>query len=93
MKEVMTKFTVSTRSDLETEEVANGRSDAPMDVAMKMAKAPISCGMETVDKHVLELMEGNENAKRRRRSDAPAALNNWKTRIERTIPQHAQELT
>jgi len=43
----MTKFRVSGRSDLDAGEAENGRSDAPMDVAMEMAMAARSIAAET----------------------------------------------
>jgi hypothetical protein len=42
---------------------------------------------------MFELMERNENGKRRRRREAPATSSDWRSRMERTMRQQAQELT
>jgi hypothetical protein len=89
----MTEFRVSGRSDLDAGEAENGRSDAPMDVAMEMATAATSIAAETAGATIFEPMERNENGKRRSRSKAPAAPSDWRSRMERTIRQQAQELT
>ena len=83
----MTKFTVSKRSDLDAGEGGDGRRDAPMDMAMQVATAATPAGVT-----IFEPMESNENGKRRRRSEAPAAPTDWRSRMERTIRQQAQEL-
>ena len=64
-----------------------------MDVAMEMATAATSIAAETAGATIFEPMERNENGKRRRRSEAPAAPSDWRSRMERTIRQQAQELT
>ena len=79
--EVMTEARESERSGLDIEEVADGRCDAPMDMAMEMATAVTSIAAETAGPTIFEPMERNENRKRRRRS-----------RMQRTIRQQAQEL-
>jgi len=83
----MTDVRVSGRSDLDAGEAENGRSDAPMDVAMEMATAATSIAGETAGATILEPMERNENGKRRRRSEAPVAPSDWRSRMERTIRQ------
>ena len=88
----MTEFRVSRRSDLDAGEAENGRSDAPMDVAMEMATAATSIAAETAGATLFEPMERNENGERRRRSEALAATSDWRSRMERTIRQQAQEL-
>jgi outer membrane biosynthesis protein TonB len=89
----MTEFRVSGRSDLDAGEAENGRSDAPMDVAMEMATTATSIATETAGATIFEPMERNENRKRRKRSEAQAAPSDWKNHMERTIQQQAQELT
>jgi len=69
----MTEFRVSGRSDLDAGEAGNERCDAPMDVATKMATAVTAIATETAGATIFEKMERNENGKRRRRSEAPAA--------------------
>jgi hypothetical protein len=69
---VMTKARVSERSDLQTGEAGHRRSDAPVDVAMEMTTAATPTPEETAGATMFELMEGNQNGKRRRRSEAPA---------------------
>jgi len=83
----MTEARGSERSDLDTGEAGDRRSDAPVDVAMEMTTA------ETAGATMFEPMERNENGKRRRRSEAPATPSNWRSRMERTMRQQAQELT
>jgi len=89
----MTEFRVSGRSDLDAGEAADGRSDTPMEVAMEMATGVTSIATETAGAPIFEPMERNENGKRRRRSEAPAAPSDWRSCIERTIRLQAQELT
>jgi hypothetical protein len=88
----MTEFRVSVRSDLDAGEAGNGRSDAPMDVAMEMATAATTIAAETAGAIIFDPMERNENGKRRRMSEAPAASSDWRSRMVRTIRQQAQEL-
>jgi len=88
----MSEARVSERIDLDMGEAGNRRSDAHMDVAMEMATAATSIAMETAGATIFELMERNENRKRRRRSEAPVAPSDWRSRMERMIPQQAEEL-
>jgi len=91
----MTEVRVSERSDLDVEEAGDGRSDAPMDVAMKMVRAATPIAAETAGATIVEPMERNENGKRRRRCEAPATVlppSDWRSRMERTVRQQAQEL-
>ena len=83
----MTEFRVSGRSDLDAGEAGNGRSNAPMDVAMEMAATATAIPSETAGATIFELMERNENGKRRRRSEAPGAPRHWRSRMERSIRQ------
>jgi hypothetical protein len=55
--EVMTESRVSGRSDQDAGEAENGRSDAPMDVAMEMAMAATSIPAETAGATIFEPME------------------------------------
>jgi len=64
-----------------------------MDVAMEMVTAATSIAAETAGATIFEPMERNVNGKQRRRSEAPAAPRDWRSRMERTIRQQAQELT
>jgi len=80
----MTEFRVSGRSDLDVGGAENGRSDAPLDVAMEMVTAT-AIAAETAGAGIFEPMEGNENGKRGRRSEAPAAPSDWRSRLERRI--------
>jgi len=89
----MPEFRVSGRSDLHAGKAGKGRSDAPMDVAMEMAMAATPNAVETADTTIFEPMERNENGKRRRRSEGPAAPRDWRSHMERTIRMQAQELT
>jgi len=69
----MTEVRGRERSGLDTGGAADGRSDAPMDMAMEMATAVISIAAVTAGEDTLEPMERNENGKRRWRSEVPAA--------------------
>jgi hypothetical protein len=92
----MTEARASGRSDLDTGEAGDGRSDAPMDVAMEMAMAATPVAAETAGAITVEPMERNKNGKRRRRSEALAsavATSDWRSCMERTKRQQAQELT
>jgi hypothetical protein len=57
----MTKFRGSKRSDLDTGESGDGRSDAPMDIEMEMATAATSIAAETPGVTIFEPMQRNEN--------------------------------
>jgi hypothetical protein len=89
----MTEFRGSERSDLDAAEAGDRRSDAPMDMAMEMAIAATSIASETVGATIFELMERNEHGKMGRRREGPATPSVWRSRMERTIRQQAQELT
>jgi hypothetical protein len=88
----MTKLRVSRRSDLDAGRAENRRSDKPMDVAMEMATVT-AIAVETAGTGIFEQMDRNENGNRRRRSEAPAAPSDWRSRMQRTIRQQAPELT
>jgi hypothetical protein len=90
----MTEVRVSERRGLDTGEAADGRSDAPMDMAMEVATAVTSIAAGTAGEAALEPMERNENGKRRW-SEVPAtawALGDWRSRMERAAQQQACEL-
>jgi len=89
--EAMTEVRESERSGLDTEEAADGRSDAPMDLAIEMATEVTSIATETAGAILSEQMERNGNRKWRRKSDAPVAPSDWRSRMERTIRQQAQD--
>jgi hypothetical protein len=93
----MTEARVSGRSDLDTGEAGDGRSDAPKDVTMEMgATAATPVAVDTAGATTVEPMERNENGKRRRRSEALAsavAPSDWTSHIEWTMRQQAHELT
>jgi hypothetical protein len=92
----MTEARASGRSDLDTGEAGDGRSDAPMEVVMEMATVATPVAAETAGAITVEPMERNQNGKLRRRSEALAtavAPSNWRSRMERTMRQQAQELT
>jgi hypothetical protein len=94
---VMTEARVSGRTDLDKGEAGEGTSDMPMDVAMEMmAMMATPVAAETVGASIGELMGTNKNGKRRRRSKASAtalATSDWRSHMERTMRQHAQEVT
>ena len=86
---------MSKRSDLDTGEVANGRSDAPMDMAMEMATAVTPIATEATGGATYGPMERNENGKQRRRSVVAAtawARRDWRSHMERAVQQQAREL-
>ena len=82
---MITECRVSRRSDLDGGEGGNGRSGAPMDVAMEIAMAATAIAAETAGATISERMERNENGKQRRRSEAPVAPSDWRSCMERTI--------
>ena len=93
---VISKVSVSRRSNLDTGEVGDGRSDASTDVSMEMALAATLIAAETVSANTFEPIERNGNGKRRKTSKAlatPFAPNDWMSRKQRTMRQQAQELT
>jgi len=93
---VMSKVSVSRRSNLDMGEVGDGRSDASMDVSMEIAPAATLIAAETVSANTFEPIERNGNGMRRKRSKAlatPLAPNDWMSRQQRTMRQQAQELT
>jgi hypothetical protein len=90
----MTEVRVSKRSGLDTGEAADGRSDAPMDMATETATAVTSIAAGTSGEATLEPMERNENGKRRR-NEIPAtawALGDWRSLMERAAQHPAREL-
>jgi len=87
----MTEVRVSERSDLDTGEAGDGRSDGPINVVMEMATAATPTAAETASATIFEPMDKNENRKRRRRSEA-LAPSKWSSCMERTMQQKAQEL-
>jgi len=90
----MTDVRVSERRGLDTAEAADGRSDAPMDMAMAMATAVTSIAAGTADEATLEPMGRNENVKRRR-SELLAtawALGDWRSFMECAVQHLAREL-
>jgi hypothetical protein len=85
----------SKRSSLDMGEVADRRSNAPMDMAMEMAMVVTSITTETSGKETPELIGRKENGKRRRRSEVPATtwvLGNWRSRMDCTARQQAHKL-
>jgi len=91
----MTEDRVSGRSDIETGEAGDERSDTPMDMATELATAATLIPAETTGKTRVEPLERNEIGKWRRRSEAVAttvAPSDWKSRMERTRRQQAEEL-
>jgi hypothetical protein len=69
----MTEVWVSERSNQLTGEVGDGRSDAPMDIAIEMATAMSPIASDTnAGAATLHQMVRNENGMPRRRSEMPA---------------------
>jgi len=92
---VMTEARETGRSDLDIGDAGDGRSNAPLDLAMEMATAETPVNAETVRATIVEPMERNENRQRRRRSTVLAtavAPGNRRSRMERKMHQQAQEL-
>jgi len=69
----MTELRASGRSDLDTGDAGNGKSDAPRDLVMEMAVAATSIAAETAGATIFEPMERNEKGKQRWKSTAPEA--------------------
>jgi len=89
---VMIEATDSGRSELDTGEAGDGRSDAPRDVPMEMATAVTPIAEETTGASIFERMERNEKGMRRWRSEtsAPSDRRSCMDMIKR---QQAQKLT
>jgi hypothetical protein len=68
----MTEFTGSERSELDTGDVRDGRSDTPMEMGMERARVVTSIAEETAGVTKFEAIERNQNIKRRMRSEAQA---------------------
>jgi len=83
---------VNERSEQDTGEAGDGRSDAPMDLAMEMATAGTPPATVTAARTTFELMVRNENGKRGMKSDAPDPCD-WRSSIARTMQQQVQEST
>jgi len=90
---VITEFRGSERRDMDAGEAGVGSSDASMDMAMEMVTSATPVAAETAGVTIFEPIERNKNGKRRGRSEAPATPSVWKSRMERTMRQQAQELT
>jgi hypothetical protein len=73
-------------------EAANWTSDASMDLAIKMVTAATAIATETVGATIFDPIQRNENGKRRKRSETTAAPSDWRSGMEQTIQQQAQEL-
>jgi len=82
----MTEVRERERSDLDTAEAGDGRSDVPMDVAMQMATTVTPITAESTGITIFEPIERNDNGKRRRRREARAtalAFREWRCCVER----------
>jgi len=91
----MTEVRGSKRSGPHPGEAADGRSNAPMVMAIEMAMAVTSIAAETAGEDTPEPMERNEIRKPRMRSDVPGTawvLGDWRSRMERVAQQQAREL-
>jgi len=89
---VTTEVRGSQRSDLDTGAAGDRRSDTPMDVVMEMATTVTPIAADTAGAPNYELMDINENGKRRRRSEAPPtalASGDLRSRIGRASQQQA----
>ena len=64
----MTEVRVSERSESDTGELVDGRSDAPMDVVMEMPTDVTPIAADTPSATISERKERNENGKCRMRS-------------------------
>jgi hypothetical protein len=85
----MSEARVGRRSDLDTGEARNGRSDLTMDLEMEMmVKVATPVAVETAGATIVELMERNEHGMQSRRSEALAtamAPSPWRSRMDRTM--------
>jgi len=88
----MSEVRGSERSSLHTAGVADGVSDAPMDLAMDILTAVTPIDVETAGEDTLEPMDRKRNGMRRRRSEVPVAAwarGNWRSRMEGAAQQEA----
>jgi len=74
---VTTEARVRGRTDLDSGDARDRRSDAPMALEMEMTTAATLTSAETVGPIMFEPMEGNGNGKWRRRSEALATPTDW----------------
>jgi hypothetical protein len=91
----MTEVRGGERSCLHTGGAADGQSDAPVDMAMKLAMAVTSIAAGTADKDTVGPMERNENGMRSRTNEVPAttwALRDLRRHMERAAQQQARKL-
>jgi len=82
----------SERNDLDTAGAGDGRSDAPIDVAMEMATTVTPIAAETAGGTIFEPMERNENGTQRKRSEATATAMDRRSGMERAAQQQAREV-
>lgn len=88
LRGVMNIARVSGKSDLDTGEAGDGKSNARIDVAIAMATEATPMAVETLRATKVDLTERNENRKRRTTSEALAttmAPSIWWSRMERTM--------
>jgi hypothetical protein len=92
---VITEIGLSERSGLVAGEVADLRSDKPVDNAIEMGTAVTSFRPGTVGEDTLDPRERNQNGKQRKRSEvlaAALALGHWKSGSEHAAQQQTPEV-
>jgi hypothetical protein len=83
------------RRDQDMGEVGDGRKDAPLDVPIEMATVGTPNAMETEGATIPQKMERNDHGQWRWGSEAvgsTVATSDWRSCMEKTIRQQAQEL-
>jgi hypothetical protein len=83
---------VGERCVLDTGDEGDRRSDGLLDVAMERTSVVTRRTVDTAGATVFEPMEKNNKRKWRWRSNAAATPSVWRSRMERTMRPHAQEL-
>jgi len=78
------------RSNLDRGEAGDRGRDVRMDSAMEMTTAVTPTAAGEIK---FQPMERNNNGNRRRRSEAPAAPSDWRSRMERTMGRQGHKLT
>jgi hypothetical protein len=91
----MTDERVSRRNNMDTGEAGDRRSNGTMDVSIEMAMVATPIAVRSRGATIFETIERKGNGNHRKSSEAPAtalALSDWRSLMERTMRQQAQEL-
>jgi len=88
----MTEFRLGERSDLDAGEVRDNASDAVLDVAMEMAAVVTSTAEEIQGTPIFERTERHENGQWGTCCEAAGSPADWRSRMEWSRRQQAEDL-